>query len=144
LESLAAARPVVATDAGALPEIVQHDRTGLTVPAGDPSAMSIAIERLLEDRPYAQRLAAAGFESARQRYHTPRVLPRILDAYDEATTFYSHVRAAGSERTALHWRSAIDAARAQLDLERDILIPAPTDAPPALPLPELVPHLDVA
>jgi glycosyltransferase involved in cell wall biosynthesis len=118
LESLAAGRPVVATATGALPEIIEHEMTGLIVPSTDARAMAAAIERLLEDRTYAEQLGATGFESARQRYHTPHVLPQILQTYEEATNFYSHVQSARSERTALEWRRAIEAARHHLDLER--------------------------
>jgi glycosyltransferase involved in cell wall biosynthesis len=141
LESLAAGRPVVATATGALPEIVEHEQTGLIVPAADPKSMAAAMDRLLSDRPYSEQLAAAGFEFARQRCHTPRVMPRIMECYEEATNFYSHVRAARSERTALQWRSAIDAARHRLDAERELPV-TPPDPPPAPP--EIIPNLDVA
>jgi glycosyltransferase involved in cell wall biosynthesis len=114
LESLAAGRPVVATATGALPEIVEHEQTGPIVPASDPRSMSDALDRLLSDRAYSERLAAAGFDTARQRCHTPRVLPQIMASYDEATSFFCQVKAARSERTARSWRSAIDAARQQL------------------------------
>ena len=141
LESLAAGRPVIATATGALPEIIEHEQTGLIVPASDPRAMAGAIDRLLSDRGYSEQLAAAGFESARQRCHTPRVLPQILQTYEEATNFYSHVQAARSERTALQWRSAIEEARQQLDLERA----SESGEPPGpRPLHNYLPKLDVA
>ncbi len=143
LESLAAGRPVVATATGALPEIIEHEQTGLIVPAADPRSMADAIDRLLADRTYSEALAGAGFESARERYHTPHVLPRILASYEEATSFYSHVRAARSERTALQWRSAIDAARRQLDAERDAERPQ-EEPPDPKPLHDYIPKLDVA
>jgi glycosyltransferase involved in cell wall biosynthesis len=111
LESLSAGRPVVATATGALPEIVEHEQTGLIVPAADPKMMALAIEKLLSDRNLSEAYARAGFEMARQRCHTPRVMPKILECYEEATNFYSHVKAARSERTALRWREAIEAAR---------------------------------
>jgi hypothetical protein len=142
LESLAAARPVIATATGALPEIIEHEQTGLIVPATDPRAMATAMERLLGDRAYSEQLGAAGFESARQRCHTPRVLPQILQTYEEATNFYCHVQAARSERTALQWRSAIDEARHQLDLERNAPAPEPQDPSPMREF--IPPQLDVA
>jgi glycosyltransferase involved in cell wall biosynthesis len=141
LESLAAGRPVIATATGALPEIIEHEQTGLIVPADDPKAMAGAMDRLLSDRTYSEQLAAAGFESARQRCHTPRVLPQILQTYEEATNFYSHVKAARSERTALHWRSAIEEARQQLELER---AEEPGEPPRPRPMSDYLPKLDVA
>ena len=143
LEALAAARPVLATDTGALPEMIEDGKTGLVVRAADAPAMAAAMERLLSDRTYSQQLAAAGFETARGRCHTPHVLPRIMDAYDQATTFYSQVKAAHSERTALLWRRAIDAARRDLDAERPSEAAAPEEPPPR-PIELHPPRLDVA
>jgi hypothetical protein len=59
-------------------------------------------------------MAAGGFETARARCHTPRVLPQIMSSYDEATSFFCQVKAARSERTARSWRDAIESAREQL------------------------------
>jgi glycogen synthase len=141
LESLAAARPVIATATGALPEIIEHEQTGLIVPAADPRSMASAMDRLLMDRTYSEQLASAGFEAARQRCHTPRVMPQILQTYEEATNFFSHVQSARSERTALHWREAIEEARQQLELERQ---PESEHPPDPHPLHDFMPKLDVA
>jgi glycosyltransferase involved in cell wall biosynthesis len=141
LESLAAGRPVVATATGALPEIVEHERTGLVVPAADPRSMADAIDRLLSDRTYSERLGRAGFETSRARCHTPHVMPQIMASYEDATNFYSQVRAARSERTAHHWRDAIDAARRRLDAERSA---AGAQAPDGRRAPEYVPEANVA
>lgn len=139
LESLAAARPVIATATGALPEIIEHEQTGLIVPAADPRSMAAAMDRLLTDRTYSEQLAAAGFESARQRCHTPRVMPQIYRSYEEATNFFCQVQAARSERTAIHWRAAIEEARMLLDQERALASAPGIDlSEPALP------QLDVA
>jgi len=114
LEALAAGRPVVATATGALPEIIEHEQTGLIVPASDPRSMADALDRMLSDRTYAEGLAAAGFETARGRCNTPQVLPQIMASYEEATGFYSQVKSARSERTARSWRDAIETARQEL------------------------------
>jgi glycosyltransferase involved in cell wall biosynthesis len=132
LESLAAGRPVVATATGALPEIIEHEQTGLVVPAADARSMAAAIDRLLSDRTYSEQLGRAGFETARERCHTPHVMPRILSSYEDATNFYSQVQAARSERTAHLWRYAIDEARRRLDGER----PPETPESPLEPAPE--------
>ena len=110
LEALASARPVVAANVGALPEIVRHEETGLLVPPDDPHGLADAIERLLEDRRLATALALAGHTRARQQYDTSAVLPRILAAYDQATDFFCSVNAAGSERTAIQRNLARQAA----------------------------------
>lgn len=47
LEALAAGRPVVATHVGGIPDVVQHDRTGLLVPPRDVIALASAMHSAL-------------------------------------------------------------------------------------------------
>ena len=61
VEAMACATPLVATTAGALPEVVGPDGvTALHVPPGDPEALAAAVGRLLDDPGLAARLGAAG------------------------------------------------------------------------------------
>lgn len=60
LEAMALGAPVVASDAGGLAEIVEHERSGLLVPAGDAGALAEAIGRVLADADARARLASAG------------------------------------------------------------------------------------
>lgn len=83
VEAMAAGRPVVVTAAGALPEVVEHDRSGLVVPRGDEAALAGAIGRLLADRALASRLGAAGQARARDRFDLPRWVDRIVARYGE-------------------------------------------------------------
>src|SRR5204862_7653914 len=101
--------PVVATSGGALPEIVQHERTGLVVPPEDAGAIASAIDRLLADRAASEEFGLAGHARAREVYDTPRVLPQILAAYQDAGDYFYQVRAARGERTARQWRRALEA-----------------------------------
>ena len=65
-EAMACAVPVVATDGGALPEIV--DDAGVIVPAADADALAAAIGRLLEDPSERLRLGKAGRERICRTY----------------------------------------------------------------------------
>jgi len=61
VEAMACATPLVATTAGALPEVVgPHGVTALHVPPGDPEALAAAIGAVLDDPELAGRLGAAG------------------------------------------------------------------------------------
>jgi glycosyltransferase involved in cell wall biosynthesis len=53
--------PVIASDAvgAAAGGLIQHERTGLVVPAGDDEALARALRRLHDDRPLRERLGAA-------------------------------------------------------------------------------------
>ncbi len=50
-------RPVIASNTGALPEVVREGETGLLVSPGDPVALAEAIKRLFMDKGLWQRLA---------------------------------------------------------------------------------------
>jgi glycosyltransferase involved in cell wall biosynthesis len=60
--------PVVATDLGGIPEMVEHDITGLLVPPGDVPALQAAILRLFDDPARARAMGASGRERARARF----------------------------------------------------------------------------
>jgi glycosyltransferase involved in cell wall biosynthesis len=69
VELLACATPLVATTAGALPEVVgPHGESALHVPPGDPEALATAIGQLLDDPALAARLGAAGRERVLSRF----------------------------------------------------------------------------
>jgi glycosyltransferase involved in cell wall biosynthesis len=58
-EALLDGRPVVASRIGAVPELIEHEVTGLLVPPGDAAALAAAVSRALTD-PAAARWAEAG------------------------------------------------------------------------------------
>ena len=61
IEAMSCGVAVVATTGGALPEVIgTHEETGLLVPPDDPSALALAIGRLLDDAELRARLGAAG------------------------------------------------------------------------------------
>jgi glycosyltransferase involved in cell wall biosynthesis len=59
LECMALGVPVAATAVGGVPELIEHDRTGLLVPPRDPAALAAAIGALLDDPARSRRVAAA-------------------------------------------------------------------------------------
>lgn len=62
LEAMAAGLPVVATDVGGHPEIIEDGRTGLLVPPGNGEALVRAMERLSDDPGLCREMGAAGRE----------------------------------------------------------------------------------
>lgn len=57
-EAMAAGRPIVATAVGGIPEMLSEDNS-LLVPAEDAFALASALNRILQDRPLADRLGNA-------------------------------------------------------------------------------------
>jgi len=80
LEALACGVPVVSTDVGGVPYIVQDGTTALLVPARHPQAMAAAILRLLDNPGLASAIAEAGHEQVRS-YTWERVSSVLADAY---------------------------------------------------------------
>jgi glycosyltransferase involved in cell wall biosynthesis len=60
IEAMAAGLAVVATPVGAVPDIVEHEVTGLLVPVGDATALAQALETLIAHPEECARLGAAG------------------------------------------------------------------------------------
>jgi glycosyltransferase involved in cell wall biosynthesis len=83
LEAMAAGVPVVATRAGGIPEIVVDGATGLLAPVGDPAAVARAIDRLLDDRGLARRLAEAA-RAGLAAFDPRRAARNVVATYDLA------------------------------------------------------------
>jgi N-acetyl-alpha-D-glucosaminyl L-malate synthase BshA len=83
LEAMASGVPVVASDVGGLPEVVEHGVTGFLAPVGDVDAMAGYCMRLLEDCGDAKKFAAA----ARRRAATfgyASIVPQYERIYERA------------------------------------------------------------
>lgn len=84
LEAMALGRPVLATTAGGLPELIEHGATGWLVPPQDPAQLAQAIGQLMDDAPLRQRLGSAARLRAQQRFSLPAVTARLRDIYRRA------------------------------------------------------------
>ena len=84
LDAMASSKAVVATEAGGIPEVVEHGVTGLLVPVQKPSAMAEAILRLLHDRPLRDQMGRAGLERVRARFSMDRMVDETLAVYARA------------------------------------------------------------
>jgi glycosyltransferase involved in cell wall biosynthesis len=84
MESMALGTPVVATDVGAVAEVVEDGVTGFVVPPLDPPAIARAALRLLDDVALRERMGRAGRARAVERFSVERCAQVHLEAYDHA------------------------------------------------------------
>lgn len=83
-EAMACEIPVIATSAGAIPEVVGDDgKNGILVPPQDPSALARAIKRLLGDEPLRRRLGNDGRRRVIERFSWEQTARQIIDVYKE-------------------------------------------------------------
>jgi len=82
LEGMAAARPVIATRVGGIPDAVHDGETGVLVPAGHPEALAEALCAMIQAPERAKALGAAAQAYARAEYHENRIIVRLSDWYE--------------------------------------------------------------
>lgn len=83
VEALLAGSAVVGTGAGGIPEVIQHEETGLI--AGESDAdLAGALERLLRDPALRQRLTAVGQGRVESRFSTESAVNGFLKLYHDA------------------------------------------------------------
>jgi L-malate glycosyltransferase len=83
VEAMAAARPIVATRVGGVPDAVRDGENGLLVPPRDPDAFATAIATLLRDRPRATAMGLAGARRAREEFAAPVVVGALEQMYEQ-------------------------------------------------------------
>src|SRR4029450_13110006 len=74
LDAMACGRPIVATEAGGIPEIVEDGVNGLLVPPRDARALAAAIVRALKDEGWRRRTGEAGLAGVRERLTVERMV----------------------------------------------------------------------
>ena len=84
LEGMAAGVPVVATDVGGLAEIVERDRTGVSVYARNPESIAWGVSKVLSDSKYSERLIQNAKKKVEEVYSWEAVAKRTVEVYEEA------------------------------------------------------------
>ncbi|HXV75380.1 MAG TPA: glycosyltransferase family 4 protein [Candidatus Polarisedimenticolaceae bacterium] len=77
LEAMAWGRPVVAYRSGGVPEMVEHDRTGLLVAPGDVAGLAAALSALIDDEARRTAMGRRAIERVRERFTLVRHVERI-------------------------------------------------------------------
>lgn len=84
MEAMACGRPVVATDVGDIPWLIDDGKNGFVVPRGDEAAFADRVVRLLSDQDLCHRMGLAARTKAEQEFGLDRVVSETLAAYRAA------------------------------------------------------------
>lgn len=82
VQGMAAGKPVIATNGGALPEIVIPGQTGMLVPMGDSAALADALQWMFAHRADARAMALAGHERVRTHFTIEQTVAKMQTVYD--------------------------------------------------------------
>ena len=82
LDALALGKPIVATNVGGVPEVIEDGVSGLLVPGGDAEAIGRAIARVLLDPSLAARLSS-GARARAPRFSIENTVDRTMEVYRE-------------------------------------------------------------
>ena len=84
LEAMAAGKPIVATDVGGVSEAVMDGVNGYLVPPRDPTSLTKAILRLMNDPEKAREMGLKGRRLVEQRFSMEVITRKLNDAYELA------------------------------------------------------------
>jgi L-malate glycosyltransferase len=82
LEAMAAAVPVVGSDAGGLPEVVKHTESGFLLPVGDVEGMAARTLEILKDDERRREMGKAGRQRAKSLFSADRVVSKYESMYE--------------------------------------------------------------
>ncbi|MGK7921931.1 MAG: glycosyltransferase family 4 protein [Trichodesmium sp.] len=85
LESFAARVPVVVSDTGGLPEVVEHGRTGIVTKVGNPSSLAWGIIETLRDNNYVQQLVNNAYADLERKFSWPMLAKETDKVYERVT-----------------------------------------------------------
>jgi glycosyltransferase involved in cell wall biosynthesis len=92
MEALSCGLPIVATRVGGIPDIVEHERTGLLIDKGDVKGLAAALLTLLRDPNRCACMGQAARAFARVHLDARKTASRLVELYNELIVNHSRSR----------------------------------------------------
>ena len=84
-ESMAIGVPVIGTRVSGIPELVEHERTGLLVDAAQPAELAAALRRMVTDMELRERIIPAAKEKVTEVFDNRVLIRDLVALYRELT-----------------------------------------------------------
>ncbi|MBU7585348.1 MAG: glycosyltransferase family 4 protein [Nostoc sp. TH1S01] len=91
LESFASRVPVVVSDTGGFPEVVQHTKTGIVTGVNDPDSLAWGILEVLKNPEYRQWLVDNAYEDLERRFSWSKLAQQTESVYQRVVQERSQV-----------------------------------------------------
>ncbi len=75
-------RPVIATNVGGLPEVIEQNKSGFLVPPNDATEFALAIERSFSDLKKLEEMGYYAYQKAKQDYSWERIAEKTVVVYE--------------------------------------------------------------
>lgn len=82
IEALAAERPIVASNVGGIPEIIENNVNGRLIPSGEPAELAAACIQVLEDENLARQFTLAGRQKVQQQFDVKVQAQKLIEIYE--------------------------------------------------------------
>lgn len=82
VESLAMGVPAISTTVSAIPEILKHGKTGLTVPPSNPEELAKGILQILQDNDFRKEIISNGKTWVSEQFDNRKWLLKLADVFD--------------------------------------------------------------
>ncbi|OIN93770.1 hypothetical protein CO015_02795 [candidate division WWE3 bacterium CG_4_8_14_3_um_filter_42_11] len=88
LEAMATGLPVIATQVGGIPEVIRNQYNGILIEPNNTEDLSQAINMLLENRPFAQRIGRTARKTVVEKYSLKTMVSRYEKLYFDEIISY--------------------------------------------------------
>jgi glycosyltransferase involved in cell wall biosynthesis len=108
---MAARVPVVVSDAGGLPEVVQHDITGTVTYLNNPDSLAWGITRVLKNPEAAQKMAGMAYQRVYNVFNWDRIAKQTAEVYNRVWSEYQSSTFAGGAKQPVKETKAVTTAK---------------------------------
>ena len=88
LEAMACGVPVVASNIGGLPELIDHGENGFLCPLNNVDAFSERIRQIISDDSFQNKMGAAARKKALEQFANEKVIPMYESLYEQTISQY--------------------------------------------------------
>lgn len=87
LEAMIYSLPVIASNVGGIPEIIQDGLNGILIPPKKPDALSDAIKRIINDRILSEKLSINAYKTVTEKFQLSKMVNDIQNTYKNILKF---------------------------------------------------------